>query len=80
MQSTASLMLICAVSLIAGCAPKAVPVAATEALFCDVEEPRRFTQEELNWRAAKAPWNLRRDYKTNLSWERECAPADLKEN
>lgn len=47
-------------------------VASTEAIFCDVEEKRRFTQEEINWRAAHAPWNLRRDYKTNLTYEREC--------
>ena len=34
-------------------------------LFCDVEEVRRFSKEELDWRAANAPWNLRRDYVTN---------------
>ena len=43
-----------------------------QALFCDVEEPRRFSQEELDWRAENAPWNLRRDFKTNTTWEREC--------
>ena len=42
-------------------------------LFCDVEEQRRFSQEELDWRAANAPWNLRRDFKTNATWDRECA-------
>lgn len=42
-------------------------------LFCDVEEPRRFSQEELDWRAANAPWNLRRDFKTNTTWDRECS-------
>jgi len=49
-----------------------VTAPSTEALFCDVEEPRRFTQEEVDWRAKNAPWNLRRDYKTNLTFEREC--------
>lgn len=44
-------------------------------LFCDVEEPRRFSQEEIDWRAANAPWNLRRDYKTNETWDRECVPS-----
>lgn len=43
----------------------------TEAFFCDIEEKRQFTQEEINWRAANAPWNLARDYRTNLAWERE---------
>jgi len=42
-----------------------------EALFCDVEEKRRFTQEEIDWRSEHAPWNLARDYRTNLAWERE---------
>jgi len=37
-----------------------------------VEEPRRFSQEELDWRAENAPWNLRRDHKTNTTWDREC--------
>jgi hypothetical protein len=44
----------------------------TEAAFCDVEEPRRFSQEELDWRSAHAPWNVRRDFKTNETWDREC--------
>jgi len=43
-----------------------------EALFCDIEEKRRFSQEEIAWRSANAPWNLARDYRTNLAWEREC--------
>lgn len=47
-------------------------MASTEPLFCDVEEKRVFSQEEIDWRAANAPWNLRRDYKTNKSFEREC--------
>lgn len=71
MKLTAFLIVICAMLLTIGCSRPA-PVASTEALFCDVEEPRRFTQAELDWRAANAPWNLRRDYKTNLAWEREC--------
>ena len=66
-------MMICAMSLITGCAPKVV--ASDDALFCDVEEPRKFTQAELDWRAANAPTNLRKDFKTNLSWERECEPG-----
>ena len=68
---TTCLTLICLMFLTAGCT-KAVVVASTDALFCDVEEERRFTQAEIDWRAANAPWNLRRDYKTNLTYEREC--------
>lgn len=55
-----------------GCDKPQEPVASTDPLFCDVEEARRFTQEELDWRSEHAPWNLRRDYKTNLTWDREC--------
>ncbi|MCG3267362.1 hypothetical protein [Yoonia sp. I 8.24] len=49
-----------------------IMVSDDAAGFCEIEEPRRFTQEELDWRAANAPWNLRRDFKTNISWDREC--------
>ena len=58
------------VLLLAGCAqPEPIP---TGPLFCDVEEPRRFTQDEWDWRSANAPWNLRRDVKTNAAWAEEC--------
>lgn len=40
--------------------------------FCLVEEARRFSQEEVDWRAAKAPWNLRRDLKTNATGQAKC--------
>lgn len=63
-------MMICGTSLTIGCAPKVA--ASDDALFCDVEERRKFTQAELDWRAANAPWNLRKDFKTNLTHEREC--------
>lgn len=63
--------------LITGCAkPSPVLVASDEAAFCDVEEQRRFSQEEIDWRAVNAPWNLRRDYKTNKTFERECVEKD----
>ena len=65
------LTVILAPFLIAGCSPRQQAVIKA-ALFCDVEEPRRFTQAEIDWRAKNAPWNLRKDYKTNLTWEREC--------
>ena len=64
----------CAMLIQTGCT-RPVPVASTDALFCSVEEKRKFTQAELDWRAANAPWNLRRDWKTNLTYERECEDA-----
>jgi len=67
--------LIFAPFLMSGCSWFQTPPApppSTEAAFCDVEEKRRFTREEIDWRAKNAPWNLRRDYKTNLTFEREC--------
>lgn len=57
--------------LIVGCSPLPPPPTQTEALFCDIEEQRVFTQRELDWRSANAPENLRLDFKTNLAWERE---------
>lgn len=60
--------------LTTGCfrTPPATLDPADVVLFCDVEEPRKFSQKELDWRAANAPWNLRRDFKTNTTWDREC--------
>ena len=56
-----------------GCVSSTVDVEPNnEPLFCDVEEPRRFTQEEVDWRVANAPWNFRLDIKTNEAWDREC--------
>lgn len=61
--------------LLSGCFREQEPEPVVEkALFCDIEEPRKFSQEEINWRTENAPWNLRRDYRTNLSWDRECVP------
>jgi hypothetical protein len=55
MPLTKYLMLILPMFLITGCAPDPIMVPGDAADFCDVEEPRRFTQEELDWRAANAP-------------------------
>lgn len=65
-------MLLCATFLLSGCDPTPPVIEEPPVLFCDVEEPRRFSQEELDWRAENAPWNLRRDFKTNTTWDREC--------
>lgn len=69
---TTYLTLILATFLIAGCGQKHPDPIVTEALFCDVEELRRFSKEEVIWRTENAPWNFRRDLKTNLTFEREC--------
>lgn len=69
--------MLCLAFPLIGCSPKVTPPPIEGPLFCDVEEPRRFTQAELDWRAANAPWNLRRDYKTNTAWDRECADGNL---
>jgi hypothetical protein len=61
---------------LAGCFRPEVPEYSGP-LFCDVEEPRRFSQEEIDWRAANAPWNLRRDFQTNTTWDRECDDAPV---
>ena len=58
-------------SLLIGCSTPP-PVVDEGPLFCDVEEKRKFSQAEIDWRAANAPWNLTRDFRTNLTWEREC--------
>ena len=55
-----------------GCSTPTPPVVDEGPLFCDVEEKRKFSQAEIDWRAANAPWNLTRDFRTNLTWEREC--------
>ena len=61
-------------SFLTGCAAPTlvIPPPIEGALFCDIEEPRRFSQAEIDWRAEYAPWNLRRDFQTNTAWDREC--------
>jgi len=65
-----SVIPVISLSLMIGCSPSPAPVIE-EALFCDIEEKRVFSQEEIDWRAENAPWNLARDFRTNLAWERE---------
>jgi hypothetical protein len=74
---TQYLTVTCAMSLVGGCSlPPADVVADEAANFCDVEQPRRFTQAEVDWRAENAPANLRLDFKTNTTFERECEGVD----
>jgi hypothetical protein len=65
----------CVMFLAAGsCLPPQTVAVEQGVLFCDAEEPRRFTQREVDWRSANAPENLRRDFRTNLTWDQECEP------
>jgi len=66
------LLLIPALSMCLMAGSCLTPLPPTEAIFCDVEEKRIFSQDEINWRGTNAPWNLARDFRTNLAWEREC--------
>ena len=61
-----------AAALLSGCASEKAPTWQGP-LFCDEYEPRVFTQEEIDWRAANAPWNLRRDLKNNAAYRAECS-------
>ena len=62
---------ICLSALILSGCSKPEPIV-TAALFCDLAEKRRFTQESLDWRAAFDAANLTRDYKSNSHFDREC--------
>ena len=63
-------------SLLIGCSPQPRLISDGKANFCDIEEPRRFSQVELDWRSENAPANLRRDFKTNTAWDRECVEEE----
>jgi hypothetical protein len=46
-----------------------------EAFFCDlVQERFRYSQAEIDLRAAQFPANLRREFQINLHFDRECEP------
>jgi len=53
-----------------------MPPVVTEPLFCDVFEPRRYTQEEIDVRAERWPANLRRDFANNATHDRECTDQE----
>lgn len=60
--------------LLAGCSTPTpvMPPTIDEPFFCDVFEPRRYTQEEIDVRADRWPANLRRDFANNATYDREC--------
>lgn len=71
---TVFLTTLFATPLVSGCLslrpPVELPPSGPD--FCIVEEPRRFTQEELDWRSEHAAGNLRRDLKTNATGKAAC--------
>ena len=63
------------ISLLSGCSPtpEPTPPPIEDALFCDlVTERYRYTQAEIDVRAAKWPANLRREFEVNKHFDREC--------
>jgi len=72
MRLTYCLMAVLLMLLVSGCANKTTAPVYKGPLFCDLYEVRIFSQEEIDWRAANAPWNLRRDLKDNAAWKEEC--------
>lgn len=71
MRLTVCLTTICATALVSGCG-RSEPVYQGP-LFCDLYEERRFSQAEIDWRTANAPWNLRRDVVNNEDYREFCA-------
>ena len=63
MRWTICLPMILLAALVSGCST--TPPPDPEPLFCDHAEVRRFSQVEIDWRAANAPANLRRDIAQN---------------
>jgi hypothetical protein len=41
-------------------------------IYCGIEDQRRFTQAEWDWRQANAGWNLDRDIAVNLRRDTHC--------
>lgn len=67
------LILALTMPLTAGsCLKQAPPIEKPGPEFCDVEDPRRFTRTEWNYRVENFPDNLAKDIRTNLTWDREC--------
>ena len=71
------LMMASLTALAAGCAD---PTQMGGPLFCDVERPRTFSQDESAWRLAHAPENLKLDLATNEAGESHCGwmPAQMR--
>lgn len=48
------------------------PIEVVTPNFCDLSEDRRFSQAEIDWRAANAAWNLRKDIAENKLRDELC--------
>ena len=70
MRKLTTLAICLSALILAGCSKPELIITA--ALFCDLTEQRRFSQESLDWRAQFDAANLRRDYKSNAHFDREC--------
>lgn len=72
LKSTASK--ICLALLLSGCSQYQLPRIEVDSSprFCDIEEARYFTADEVAWRAENAPDNLKKDLKTNKAGETFC--------
>lgn len=70
------MILAASLSLLTGCFRSSTPIEPPQdvAAFCDVMVERfRYRQEEIDLRIeAGFTANLAREYRLNLSWDREC--------
>lgn len=72
------MMILAGPFLLTGCSTPTpvMPPTIDEPFFCDVFEPRRYTQEEIDVRAERWPANLRRDFANNATYDRECVEQE----
>ncbi len=76
MKSTTFLMTACVSALLSGCSPEPT-VVYQGPLFCDLYEPRRFSQHVFDWRVENDNANLRRDLTNNEDWKAECRETSV---
>lgn len=73
MKSILSVTTTFSIAFLSGCSLWKEPVRVqTEPIFCEVAEVRRFSQIEIDWRAANAPTNLRKDLAQNEFGRENC--------
>ena len=83
MRKLILITLLASTFLTSGCFRGTDPVAppTTELLYCDYfgreERPFRFRQAEINLREFSYPVNIGKEYRINLTWERECQPDSV---
>lgn len=69
------MLILASLFLMNGCAKPEIEVTQ-DPKFCNLYEPRKFSQQEIDWRSANAPWNLRRDITNNKDFDDECAAVE----